>query len=301
MDLKYRDIARNLSVSLGTVHNIWAHFESTGEVCPSKPNREETRVLTGQQELLITGLLLDNPSLYISEISDKIVELTGIQISASTICRIIHRNGLTRKKIQQIALQRNTGYRGQFMAEVQYHRTDQFVWIDETGSDRKDHIRKSGYALRGERPVYHRILHRGKRISAIAAMASDGIVAVELLKGTVNGEIFYDFVRGSLIPEMQPFDGQNSRSIAILDNCSIHHVLEVRELFSEAGILVFFLPPYSPDYNPIEELFSCVKYYLKDHDEILQAMNDPIPLIQAAFDSITKDKCMGWIRHSGYT
>ena len=277
MDLKYCDIARNLSVSLGTVHNIWAHFESTGEVCPSKPNREETRVLTGQQELLITGLLLDNPSLYISEISDKIVELTGIQ---------------------QIALQRNTGYRGQFMAEVQYHRTDQFIWIDETGSDRKDHIRKSGCALRGERPVYHRILHRGKRI---AAMASDGIVAVELLKGTVNGEIFCDFVRGSLIPEMQPFDGQNSRSIAILDNCSIHHVLEVRELFSEAGILVFFLPPYSPDYNPIEELFSCVKYYLKDHDEILQAMNDPIPLIEAAFDSITKDKCMGWIRHSGYT
>ena len=301
MDLKYREIARNLNVAVGTVHNIFTRFESTGEVSPSKPSRDQTRVLTGQQELLITGLLLDNPGLYIAEISNKISELTGIQISASTICRIIHRNGLTRKKIQQIALQRNTDYRGQFMAEVMYHRTDQFVWVDETGCDRKDHIRKSGYALRGERPVYHRILHRGKRISAIAAMASDGVVAVELLKGSVNGETFADFVRGSLIPEMQPFDGQNSRSIVVLDNCSIHHVLEVRELFSKAGILTIFLPPYSPDYNPIEELFSYIKYYLKDHDQILQAMNDPIPLVQAAFDSITVDKCMGWIRHSGYT
>ena len=300
MGLKYREIARNVNVSLGTVHNVYAHFERTGEVSPSKANREETRVLTGQQELLILGLVLDNPSLYIAEIVQKILELTGIQVSASTICRIIHRNGFTRKKIQQIAMQRSTDYRGQLMAEVQYHRTDQFVWIDETESDRRDHIRKSGYALRGERPVYHRILHRGQRISAIAAVASDGVVAVELMKGSVKGGKFVDFVRGSLIPEMLPFDGKNSRSIAVLDNCSIHHVLAVAELFREAGILVFFLPPYSPDYNPIEELFSCIKYYLKDHDQILQAMNDPTPVIQAAFDSITPEKCMGWIRHSGY-
>ena len=158
MGLKYREIARNVNVSLGTVHNVYARFERTGEVSPSKANREETRVLTGQQELLILGLVLDNPSLYIAEIVQKILELTGIQVSASTICRIIHRNGFTRKKIQQIAMQRSTDYRSQLMAEVQYHRTDQFVWIDETESDRRDHIRKSGYALRGERPVYHRMV-----------------------------------------------------------------------------------------------------------------------------------------------
>ena len=53
-----------------------------------------------------------------------------------------------------------------------------------------------------------------------------------------------DFVWGSLIPEMLPFDGQNAKSIAILDNCSIHHVELVVDLFREAGILVLFLPPY---------------------------------------------------------
>ncbi len=71
-------------------------------------------------------------------------------------------------------------------------------------------------------------------------------------------------------------------------------------LFKQARILVIFLPPYSPDFNPAEELFSYVKYYLKEHDEVPQAMNDPIPLTQAAFDIVTEEKCIGWIRHSGY-
>ena len=71
-------------------------------------------------------------------------------------------------------------------------------------------------------------------------------------------------------------------------------------LFTEAGVLVLFLPPYSPDLNPAEEMFSSIKYYLKDHDEILQIMDDPIQLLKAAFESATSEKCLGWITHSGY-
>ena len=106
----------------------------------------------------------------------------------------------------------------------------------------------------------------------------------ELTTGTVNadfampiyadfGTVNADFVRGSLIPNMHPFDGTSSKSIAILDNCSIHHVPEVVQLFEDAGILVIFLPPYSPDYNPIEETFSYIKYYLKQH-ELLQVYKE---------------------------
>ena len=60
-----------------------------------------------------------------------------------------------------------------------------------------------------------------------------------------------------------------------MDNCKIHHVQAVKDFFEDAGILLMFLPPYSPDYNPIEEAFSSVKYYLKDHDELLQSVDDP--------------------------
>ena len=63
---------------------------------------------------------------------------------------------------------------------------------------------------------------------------------------------------------------------------------------------MYYLPPYSPDLNPAEELFSHFKYYLKNHDEVLQCMNDPVPLIQDGFDSVTIENCLGWISHSGY-
>ena len=63
---------------------------------------------------------------------------------------------------------------------------------------------------------------------------------------------------------------------------------------------MLWLPPYSPDFNPVENAFSKVKYYLKEHDEILQVVIDPIPIIEAAFDSISPEDCIGWSRHCGY-
>ena len=75
---------------------------------------------------------------------------------------------------------------------------------------------------------------------------------------------------------------------------------QVLQLFLEAGILVLWLPPYGPDYNPIENAFNKVKYYLKEHDEILQVLNDPSPVIEAAFNDITRQDSVGWIRHCGY-
>ena len=94
--------------------------------------------------------------------------------------------------------------------------------------------------------MYHRLLERGPRVSAIAAMSTDGVIAVDLHKGSVNCDVFVDFIRGSLIPNMQQFDGVAERSIVILDNCSIHHIPEVIEHFRDAGIVVFFLPLNHP-------------------------------------------------------
>ncbi len=112
--------------------------------------------------------------------------------------------------------------------------------VDETGCSGKDHIRKFGYSLRGENAVQRRWFHIGTRVSAVAAICSSGVVTTELLTGTTNGDTFYDFVRGSLLPEMLPFDGINPKSVVVLDNCSIHHVRHVKDLFKSAGILVLY-------------------------------------------------------------
>ena len=78
-------------------------------------------------------------------------------------------------------------------------------------------------------------------------MSTSGIIlAEELMSGSVNGEKFIDYVSGSLIPEVLPFDGKNPTSVAVLDNCSIHDVQEVIQLFKDAGIIVLFLPHIAP-------------------------------------------------------
>ena len=85
-----------------------------------------------------------------------------------------------------------------------------------------------------------------------------------------------------------------------MDNCSVHHAAEVRRLLQQVGILVLYLPPYSPDLNPPEEAFKFVKSYLKKHDLLLQS-GAPLPVVvQAAFNAITTEQCSSWITDSGY-
>ena len=100
---------------------------------------------------------------------------------------------------------------------------------------------------------------------------------------------------------MLPFDGINPKSVLIMDNCSVHHIPAVTTLLRQAGIVVLFLPPYSPDLNPIEEVFSYVKTYLRRHDSLLSAISDPSDVIKAAFESLTQDQCNSFITHSGYS
>ncbi len=126
------------------------------------------------------------------------------------------------------------------MAEIIDYPGDFFVWLDETGSDKRDHIRKFGYQIRGLPPVYHRYLVRGTRLSTISALSSEGLIAHEIMTGTTNGDKLYDFLQGNLIPCMQSFPAP--RSILVMDNCSIHHVQIVKDLLQACGILAIFLP-----------------------------------------------------------
>uniref|UniRef100_A0A1X7TUU3 Transposase Tc1-like domain-containing protein n=1 Tax=Amphimedon queenslandica TaxID=400682 RepID=A0A1X7TUU3_AMPQE len=98
-----------------------------------------------------------------------IEQKTGVQVSGSTVCCVLRRNGFTRKKIQVVAKQRSISYRSHFMAEILQFSPHQLVWIDETGSDGRSHERNFEYSLRGLPPVCHRMVTCGKQMSAIAA------------------------------------------------------------------------------------------------------------------------------------
>ena len=229
----------------------------------------------------------------------KIREVTGITASVPTLCKLLAKHGLTRKKVKKIALQRNIEFRGAFMADMSQYTRDQLVWVDETGSDARDMLRQYGYALRGHRAEAHRLYLRGRRISSIAAISSSGLIDVYHTDSTGTGDCFFDFIRGSVIPNMLPYP--NPQSILILDNCSIHHVDHVREYIRDSGILLMFLPPYSPDLNPIESVFGFVKGYLKKHEELIQMFANSPDLIQAGFEEISASMCTAWITNCGYS
>ena len=163
-------------------------------------------------------------------------------------------------------------------------------------------MRKFGYALRGQRATSRRMLCRGKRVNSVAAMDMNGVICVNSITATVNGEVFCDFVERSLIPQLLPFNGRNPRSIVFLDNASIHHVSHAVSLIQSVGALVHFLPPYSPDLNPIEELFSKIKAVLKENDEAIEWIGAACAtdIVQAAFSLVTADDCFGWFHHAGY-
>ena len=238
MELPFYKIAKNLNIASSTAHRAYKIFEADGDVHTVKQGpRPEMRALDEHCELLIIGLILEHPTLYLDEIVQEVNDLTSIVVSLATICRLLKRYGITRKKVRQVAAQRCSILRGAFMAQRTLFKRDMFVWIDETGSDARDHIRKFGYALRGMTPTSHRLFARGQRVNAIAALASSGILALDLVTGTVS-----DFLRMTLIPNMMPFNGTNPHSIIIMDNCSVHHIAEVRYLLDQVGILVLYLP-----------------------------------------------------------
>lgn len=94
-------------------------------------------------------------------------------------------------------------------------------------------------------------------------MSSTGIHDIYLAEGSVNGERFEYFVKTCLLPVLSPYNGVNHHSIVIMDNASIHHVAPVVRLIENSEAKLVFLPPYSPDLNPLEPVFGKVKQLLK--------------------------------------
>ena len=247
-------------------------------------------------------LILQNPGIYLSGLQEKLVDHFGVRVGVATICRTLKFMGCTRQVIRHVAMQRSDSLRAKFMAKISMYDPSMLVWTDESGCDRRNSTRKFGYSFRGIPPVDHRILVRGVRYSALPVISLEGIHDVYLLEGTVNGERFEKFLRDCLLQVVMPFNGSNPRSIVVMDNASIHHVQEVIDLIEQqAQAKVIFLPPYSPDLNPVETVFSKVKGIMKANDALFQVCNSPRALLSMAFGMVTSSDCISFISHCGYT
>ena len=133
-------------------------------------------------------------------------------------------------------------------------------------------------------------------------MTTRGIEDVYVYKGSVDGEVFQQFFCQCVLPIILPFDGNNPWSIVVMDNASIHHLERVYDIITGVGARLVFLPPYSPDLMPLEEVFSKVKAVLKANDSIYLSTLTPSLIVKLAFGTVTQTDCLliGYIRHAGY-
>ena len=299
--LSYEEIAKNLNVDPSTAWRTVSLFNETGYVTKKKYNSANLpRKLTDVVQFLLLQLILERPGIYLRELQAEVLSVMGLEVAACTICQFFHAQGFTRQKMQLVAKQRDEDLRMTFTAEVSIYTADMFIFIDETGADRRNALRRYAYSWRGKPAKAHKLLVRGEHVTAMCLMCSSGILDCKTVSGGVDGDTFYDFVQSNLLPHLMPFNGSNPQSVVVLDNASIHHVDGIISMIQEVGALVLFLPPYSPDYNPIEEAFGKVKVILKSYEMEMEFEElDIVDLVYAAISHITPEDCIGWISDAG--
>lgn len=166
------------------------------------------------------------------------------------------------------------------------------IFIDETWA--KTNMTR----LRGRAPIGRRLRAKvphghWKTTTLIAALCTGGIKCSTVVDGAVNADVFEAFVKQVLVPQLRPGD------VVVLDNLSSHKRAGIRELIEAAGATLLFLPPYSPDLNPIEMIFSKIKQLLRSmacrtREALWNAM-------QSVLNKVRASDAANCFSHCGYT
>jgi len=168
---------------------------------------------------------------------------------------------------------------------------EHLVFIDETWA-KTNMTRPRGRSLQGTRLVAKVPHGHWKTTTFLAALRTSGLTAPLVIDGSVDGEMFLAYVRQQLVPTLHAGD------IVIMDNLSCHKKAGVREAIEAIGATVLYLPPYSPDFNPIENVFSKFKWLLKSSAErTVEALWNRCGQLIAAFK---ESECQNYFRHCGY-
>jgi hypothetical protein len=178
---------------------------------------------------------------------------------------------------------------------------DQLVFVDESASNERTAERKFGWSMRGDPCRVRRSNKRSKRWSILPAITIQGYVAWEIYQDSFTTARFNAFIKQDVLPWMQPFPG--ICSVLIMDNHSIHRSDELTQMCEEAGVILKYLPPYSPDFNPIEQSFGQMKAWMRKHQRLATLLHgDFETFIRQAIKRVGRGKTAeGHFRACGYT
>jgi transposase len=165
------------------------------------------------------------------------------------------------------------------------------LFLDETGA-MTNFVRTHGRSPLGERCVADAPAGHWKTVTAVAAIRTDGLTASATMPHAMDGELFLTYVQLVLVPALCPGD------VVVMDNLPGHRLPKVRQLIEAADAKLLYLPPYSPDFNPIEMIWSKVKRLLRSFAaRTIDALHDAFG---RAFAAVTPGDIRGCFRHCGY-
>jgi transposase len=248
-------------------------------------------MLTEAHRLELAGLVEQTPDATLKQLRDQLSK----PVSVSTIFRALKDMKLTLKKKSLHASEQNRPdvklKREEWEQSMPGVDVEKLVFFDEIGVNTKM-VRLYGRCPQSQRLIDFAPAGHYSNNTLLSGMRLDGIVAPMLLDGPVNGETFAGYVEQCLAPALEPGD------ILIIDNLPAHKSARVTAAIEAAGCTLVYLPPYSPDFNPIENMWSKVKESIRS--AAARTLDAVVTAVGVALHSVTPSDCEGYFTHCGY-
>jgi transposase len=284
-----RQVARRFRVSVSFVTRLIQRRRQAGTLAPKPHGGGRQRALNFSQRVRLAKLISEQPDATLKELKQR----GGFACTLTTLWRTLRRLRLTYKKKTLHASERDEprvqAKRRRYRAKVRRIEPKRLVFVDETGVN-TSMTRSHARAPRGQR-AEGSVPTSWSSTTVIAAVGLDGVKAPLVFSGATDTTAFQEYVDQVLAPELKPGD------VVVFDNLKPHLDPGVKASIKNAGATVLPLPPYSSDYDPIEELWSKFKGKLRaigarTKEHLYQAVGD-------ALDEVTLQDILGWFNHSG--
>jgi len=286
-----RQLGKRFKVSVTFIFTLVKRLSQTGSIDPKPHGGGRSPGVKAEGQDFLKQLIKQQPDLTLEELAQK-YQKDFKPVSTSTIDRTLKKLKLTRKKKSLFEPRKNTPEnhtkQQNYQTNIAAFEAEDFIFLDETGSVRNS-TRSQARSLQGQRIKSPNSLIRGPRISTIGTLGTEGILTSLCYEGTLNFNLFEYFVEHFLVPVLTP------NRVVILDNASSHHSEKAIALIETTGAGVIFLPPYSPELNPIELIWSQVKSFLKK--TIISSTEELYEAIAVALETITPQKARNCIHH----
>lgn len=288
------EVAKLFKIALSTVGGFIRRKRETGSVSPDKFGGYKTFSLEPHTDL-VKKLVAEQPDSTLAELQVRLAK-EKVKVSQSGISRFLHHIKLTFKKKSLHAAEQDrpdvAAAREALQKEQSTLDPKKLVFIDETAATTKM-TRLYGRAPQGKRLV-DKVPHgHWKTTTFICGLRYDGVTAPFVLDGPMDGPHFLAYVEQILAPTLKK--GQ----IVFMDNVSTHKVAGVEEAIEARGARAVFLPAYSPDLNPIEQLFAKLKAFLRKMKA--RTVEELWRAITSFIKEVSKGECKAYLANSGYT